>query len=321
MTCHRCQTEAFKFGFANGYQRYRCKTCNKTFSDIPEKPLDSLRVDPRTAFKVVQLLCEGVGIRACERLTGLNRRTVLNILETAARKCEALMNERVKGIKPKEIQIDETYAFVYCLQASTTVDDTERGDQYTFLALEKTTKFILHYHVAKRDGDSTMEFMRGLRKRVEGRFQLTSDSYAPYCGDLSAVFRVFRETIDYGTEQKHFSTGQAHVSGRINRRNHPKTCQWVKRTPRIGNPDRENMTTNHVERQNLSVRLFNRRFTRKTMGFSKTLRNHKFSVALMVGYNNWCRVHSTLGTTPAVAQGLTDHTWSVEELLSWSIEI
>jgi transposase-like protein/IS1 family transposase len=316
MTCHRCQTEAFKFGIQNGFQRYRCKTCGKTFSDIPARPLDDLRVDFEKACQVVHLLCEGMGVRAVERLTQLNRRTVLGILETAGRKCARLLDDRIKGVKVKDVEIDELYSFVNCLQQNTTVDDMARGDQYVFIGTEINSKLILHHLVGKREKSNAVLFMAGLkRKLAEGRFQLTSDAYTPYASELGAVFKVFRESIDYGTERKEYATLHPRIWQRVPRRFNPVVCVGVTRTPKIGNPDRNRMTTNHVERLNLSVRLFNRRFTRKTLGFSKTLRNHKLSVALMVAHFNFCRVHSAHKQTPAMAAGLTNHAWSIKELL------
>jgi len=128
------------------------------------------------------------------------------------------------------------------------------------------------------------------------------------------VFKVFRENIDYATEVKCFTAVHGtlqHVPRRLN----PVVCRWVKRTRVLGNPDRNRVTINHAERMNLSMRLFNRRFTRRTMGFSKTLENHKHSVALQTAHFNYCRVHSSIEQTPVQASGLTDHKWSVKELL------
>jgi IS1 family transposase len=273
------------------------------------------------------MLCEGVGIRAIERLTQLNRRTVLGILQTAGEKCARLLDDRLKNLKVQDVEIDELYSFVHCLQQNTTADDTQRGDQYTFLATERNTKLIVHHLVGKREGHNAFKFLRGLKSRIDGRFQLTSDEYSPYCGPLSAVSRVFQESVDYGTERKRLASEPFPPIGKISRRDNPVKCLWVKRTSRIGAPDRSRMTVNHAERANLSVRLFNRRFTRKTLGYSKTLENHKHSVALMITHFNFCRVHSALKIdatdtqpaqqrTPAMAAGLTDHVWTVAELLS-----
>jgi IS1 family transposase len=283
-------------------------------------------VEPEKAYQIIRMLCEGIGVRACERLAGVNRRTVLNVLEVAGRKAIELMESRVKNIEAKFVSVDEMYGFVNCLQDTTTANDRLRGDQYAFLGMEQTTKLILHWHVGKRDKENALEFLRGLKAKTTGRYQLTSDGFAAYIGHTGGVFKVFRESVDYGYEIKCFGAENRSIRGRLPRRLNPVKCLWVKRIPVIGKPHRSMMTTNHSERCNLSLRLFNRRFTRKTLGYSKTLRNHKFSVALQVAYFNFCRVHSALKIkatdtepakeqTPAMAQGITNRVWIVEELL------
>ena len=316
MVCHRCQVEAVKFGInGQGYQRFLCRQRGKTFSDIPARPLDDLRVDPEKAFKVIGMLAEGMGVRACERLARLNRRTVLGILETAGQKCARLLDSRLVNLNLQEVQVDEIYAFVRCLQQNTDPENQIHGEQYTFLAVDKPSKLIAHWFVGKRTKRNAVEFLRGFKRRINARIQLTSDAWNGYRANLGAVFQVFREGVDYGTEMNYF----ARTPGLgPDRRENPVVLQWVKREVEIGYPDPGKITTAHVERTNLSVRLFNRRFTRKTIGFSKKLRNHKLSVALLVAHFNFCRVHSAHGMTPAMAAGLTDHVWTVEELLSAS---
>src|SRR6185436_12265367 len=128
-----------KYGFAKGFQRYRCKQCGKVHNDIPEsaRPLLSLRVEPEKAYQVIHLLAEGMSVRGCERLIGLNRRTILNILETAGEKCKWLLDAKLMNLKVEQVQIDETYSFVHCLQQNTTVDNQLHGDQYAFFAIER----------------------------------------------------------------------------------------------------------------------------------------------------------------------------------------
>jgi IS1 family transposase len=248
------------------------------------------------------------------------------VLDVAGHKAITLLESRVKNIEAKFVSVDEMYGFVHCLQATTTADDQLHGDQYAFLGVEQTTKLILHWHVGKRDKENALEFLRGLKGKTTGRFQLTSDGFAAYTGTLGGVWKVFRESVDYGFETKIFGCAKSTVRERIPRRLNPVVCLGVKRVSMIGKPKRSMMTTNHSERCNLSLRLFNRRFTRKTLGFSKKLRNHKLAVALQVTYFNFCRPHSALRIpatdeapakerTPAMAQGITTHVWRVEELL------
>ena len=206
------------------------------------------------------------------------------------------------------------YSFVNCLAQNTTADDPFRGEQYAFLAFERNSKLLLHWELGKRNGETAGTFLQGLKARTSGRFQLTSDGFASYCGKVeNGVAVVFGRDIDYGIEMKHYA--QTPNCG-PSRRENPVVLQWIERIPKIGNPDRSRMTINHMERQNLNMRLFNRRFTRKTLGYSKTVRNHRLALALQIAHYNFCRVHSAIKMTPAQAQGLTDHAWTVAELLA-----
>ena len=142
-----------------------------------------MRVDLERAYPVVQMMCEGIGVRAIERLTGLNRRTVLGILEMAGRKCEQLFDAKVRGLNVKQIEIDEAYAFVGCLEQNVRdQNDYQRGEQYAFLAVDPESKFILHTHIGKRDAYSGEIFLSGLKPRLAGRVQITSDAFPGYSG-------------------------------------------------------------------------------------------------------------------------------------------
>jgi len=312
-----------KFGInRQNHQRYRCKQCGKTFADIPPRPLDDLRVPLNRAVQVVHLLCEGVGIRAIERLTQLNRRTVLNVLEVAGHKCKRLLDQKLRNLTAEQIQVDELYAFVNCKQHNTTVDDLERGDQYTYLSVDRKSKLIISHMIGKRTGDNCDAFMADLKTRIAGRFQLSTDGFSGYVGYLGAVFQTFKHGIDYGTEVKEYGRS---IEGP--RRYSPVVCLSARRTPQIGNPDRDFINTSHAERTNLSVRIFSRRHTRLTLGYSKKLFYHKCAVALFIAHFSFCRTHSALKLkatellraqeqTPAMAANLTSHVWGIEELLT-----
>jgi IS1 family transposase len=222
------------------------------------------------------------------------------------------MAAKVRNVPVKEVQIDEVFGFVGCLQQNTLKDDLLRGDQYAYLAIERGTKLILHTHVGKRDTYTAHDFLGGLKRAVSGEFQITSDGFEGYCSPHGGVGFVFGKTVHYATEIKTY--GLLHP-GEVRRFN-PVVCKSVRRKARIGEPDMARATTNHAERTNLSVRLFNRRFTRKTMGFSRKLENHRWSVILLAAHFNFCRVHSALGMTPAMAAGITDHAWTLQELLT-----
>jgi len=315
--CYCCQGETKRFGhFQNRnrlVQRYRCIRCGKTFSE--SQPLEGVRVETAKAVQVVNLLVEGVGIRAASRLTGLDQGTILNILKTAGEHCARLLDAKIQNVPVQHVEIDEVFAFVGCQQQNTDKDDTQRGDQYGYFAMESASKLILHWHVGKRDIFTSRDFLEGLKPKIGGRFQLTSDGFKGYCSPHGGVGRVFGPAVDYAMEIKKYSQLYPGSSRRFN----PIVCTSVRRKAVLGNPDLDITTTNHAERANLSVRLFNRRFTRKTLGYSKTLENHKYAMVLLVAHYNFCRVHSAHKQTPAQASGLTHHVWTIEELLSATI--
>ncbi len=311
-----------KFGFFGNprIQRYRCKQCGKCHSDIPERPLDELRIDLGKGLQCFHMLVEGVGVRACERLLGISRETVLNILKVGGHKCSRLLDAKLRNIPVEQVQVDELYGFVQCKQANTTADDMERGDQYTYLSLERDTKLIINFLVGKRSRENCGEFMEDLKDRVTGIFQLSSDGYKGYVGHLGAVFQTFKNDIHYGFEVKHFATDNKGGD----RRSNPVKCQWTKRVPMIGEPDRAMINISHSERLNLSARLFNRRLTRLTLGYSKKLANLKLAMAMFVAHYNFCRPHSSLSKagqpkrTPAMAAGITNRIWKITDLLELS---
>jgi IS1 family transposase len=289
-------------------QRYACDRCGKSFSE--SQPLDGLRVDFKQAAQVVHLLVEGMGIRAISRFTGLDTKTVMNILERAGEKAAEFLDAKVRNVRTEQIQADEIHCFVGCKAIKTTADDLERGDFFTYLAISRHSKLIISSLVGKRTGENTDAFLSDLRLRVDGTFQLTTDGAQIYSG-LSGVRKVFGTSIDYATEIKYFGSPIKFVNRRL---------LGVRRIRRIGKPDMRLATTCHCERTNLSVRLFTRRFTRCTLGYSKKAENLKHAVALFVAHFNFCRVHSAHGITPAQSAGITKHVWTLDELLSWDCQ-
>jgi transposase-like protein/IS1 family transposase len=321
VTCHCCNGETKKFGRFQNHnrivQRYQCLKCGKTMSE--SQPLDGLRVDFKQAAQVVHLLCEGMGIRSIERFTGLNRRTVLGILATAGRKCAALLDAKIHDVQCSSVQCDELYSFVFCRELQNKLHLPEIGEQYTFLGVDRESKLILSHYVGKREQDSTDVFIADLRKRVKGEPQITTDGFSCY---QPAVENAFGENVHFAQQVKQYADGTLLTKLRRRlRRSMPreKRCVGVKTTIRIGNPDRALISTSHVERTNLSVRLFNRRYTRLTMGYSKTLENHQHALALFIFHFNFCRIHSAHGQTPAMAAKIENHQWTIEEFLTATI--
>lgn len=311
MTCHCCNGEANKFGrFKNAnrdVQRYRCTRCGKTFSE--DQPLDGLRVGHNNAVQIVKLLCEGLGIRACSRLVGCHIHTVLSVLETVGQKCAALLDARIRDIVVGALQIDELWSKVGVKQARAK-GDPERGDFYTFLALDARTKLILSHLSGKRDAVSTDIFVHDLAARIAGRVQITTDGWNAY---PDTIRRYLLERLDYAVMRKKFATPIGVVEAA--RRYSPAPFIGVSVSVEAGNPRKDRICTSFVERANLSVRHFNKRFARLGMGWSRKLENHCHSVALFVAAHNFVKWHNTLGTTPAVGAQITDHVWSVEELI------
>lgn len=312
MQCYCCHGKAQKYGRFENHnrivQRYRCGRCNRTFSE--DQPLDNMRIDQKKAAQIISLLCEGMGIRATARLVDCHRDTVLNVLESIGRQCAALLDAKVRYVKAAFVQTDEIHTFVGCKARRTTKDDLERGEFYTFLSVDRDSKLIINWKTDKRTFEATEEFLRDLKARMLGRFQLTTDAFNGYCRTKTGgVGQVFGEEIDYATETKCFSYQQ------IAPFRFTTTVKRIKRKARIGNPDMAHATTCHCERMNLSVRHFTRRFTRCTIGYSKTLANLRYAVALFIAHFNYCRVHSTIKQTPAQAAHLTKDVWSTTKLI------
>lgn len=309
MTCICCNGEVQKFGrFQNRnrlVQRYRCVRCGKTFSE--SQPLNGLRVDFKQACQVVHLLCEGMGIRAIARFTGLDTKTIMSVLETAGQKAAAFLDARIRNVNADVIQADEIHSFVYSKQQNTPEDETERGDQFTFLSVDRRSKLIINYRVGKRTNENAVEFLEDLKRRMAARFQLTTDNWKIYSGLTGSVASVFGNEVDYATETKYFARPAAFL---------PRRLTGLRRHRRIGNPDMKLATTCHAERTNLSVRLFTRRFTRCTLGYSKKLDNLKHAVALFIWHFNFVRIHGAHGFTPAFAAGVAPkEPMTIEDLM------
>jgi IS1 family transposase/transposase-like protein len=316
MTCHNCRTECSRFGFHKGFQRYQCKQCKKTYSDIPEKPLDNLRVPFDKAVQITHLLVEGCGVRAVERLAGVHRDTVLAVLEVVGQKCARLLDRKVRNVAFESVQVDELFAFVGCKERNNVNHNREIGEQYVYLGVDAQSKFIINYTIGKRDPVTTQIYIQDLKKRVQAPFQLTTDGFKPYRSEVYFTFHDCK--VHYAQLVKLYAAGIDGEKG-FERRYSPSQCIGTHKLVCRGNPSRDRISTSYVERTNLSVRLFNRRFTRLTLGYSKKLANLKHSVALLIAHFNFCRKHSALAKTPAQACGLADHQWTIEELLKFEV--
>lgn len=251
-----------------------------------------------------------MGVRACSRLADCHVETVLSVLETAGTKCAAFLDRTVRHLTVPSLQIDELWSRVYCSQKNTNPSDPEHGDFYTFLAVDARTKLIVSHYTGKRDAESTEAFVKDFSDRIVGRLQVTSDAWRAY---PALIRQYLLPRLDYAIMQKNFATPAAEVEA--SRRYSPAPFVGITITTIAGLPRRDRIGTSFVERANLTVRHFNKRFARLGLGYSRKLGNHRHAVALFVAAYNFCKVHSTLGCTPAVGSKLASETWTIERLL------
>jgi len=313
MNCAACDTMCRRFGkHRNGLQRYRCPKCGKTYTEEHDSPLGSMTVPMDKAVLALQLLVEGASIRATERITGFHRDTILRLLVHAGGKCEALMGRLIVNIPVKDVQCDEIWGFVGKKEKSKRGEeesDSTIGSAYTFVAIERRTKLVLNFTLGRRDQQTTHTFIEGLRKATANdHFQLSTDAFKGY---VTAVNLRLSDRVSFGQLTKIYS-----ASREGEQRYAPGDVVECVPVPIFGNPDPEKICTSHVERQNLTMRMQIRRLTRLTNAFSKKRENLWAALCLHFAYYNFCRVHQTLRVTPGMEAGITDHVWTIKELLS-----
>jgi transposase-like protein/IS1 family transposase len=311
MTCPNCNSQAKKFGtHRNGLQRFRCTLCGKTFTETHTAPLDAMRIPFAKAELILKLMVEGMAIRSIERLTGVHRDTIMDLLVLAGDRCEKLMEKKISKVPVSDVQADEIWGFVACKEKTkaTRYDDgAPMGDAYCFTAIESNTKLMLTWHLGRRTAIDTMAFTEKLDAATSGQFQITTDGFAPY---RDAVDICLGKRVDFAQLIKVY---RATPEGE--RRYSPAEVISTEVVPVIGAPDPEKICTSHVERANLSIRMGMRRLTRLTNAFSKKWENLKAAYAVWFAYYNFCRVHQSLRVTPAMEAGLTNHVWQLAELL------
>lgn len=316
MICENCKSTCKKFGrHRNGRQRYRCKKCCRTFTQECHKPLAAMRLPLDRALACLQLLVEGVSVRSIERLTGVGKRTILSLLVFVGARCERLMNRRIRQVKVRDVQADEIWGFVGCKQKTKHLlgKGDEAGDAYCFVAIERHTKLILAWHLGRRTTEDTELFIEKLNLATKGEFQLTTDGYETYPDAVSLSLGV---RVSFAQLVKTYTAAHPQQSPEGERRYSPSRALEITKISRIGQPDPLMISTSHVERQNLTIRMAMRRLTRLTNAFSKKWENLRAAYALHFAYYNFCRIHSSIRCTPAMAAGVVKGVWELIDLLT-----
>ncbi len=260
--------------------------------------------------QVLMALVEGNSIRATVRMTGVAKNTIVKLLRDVGRACADYQDKVFKNLPCKHIQCDEIWAFCYAKEKNVPDDKKGQfgfGDVWTFTAICADTKLVPAWFLGNRDLESATIFLKDLASRLANRIQLTTDGHKMY---LDAVERAFGVDVDFSQLVKIY--GQS-IEGQ--KRYSPPVCIGAVKQKINGNPRHEKVSTSYVERQNLTMRMNMRRFTRLTNAFSKKVENLAYALALHFMYYNFCRIHQTLRVTPAMEAKITDHVWCVEELL------
>lgn len=264
------------------------------------------------AMSVLQHLVEGCSVLTTSRITEVHPRTILNLLSLAGERCERLMEKHIHGLRVKEVQCDEMWGFVGMKEktkAAKGKDEVTLGDAWTFVAIERHSKLVLAWHLGRRTERDTVAFTEKLAAATEGSFQITTDGFKPY--QDAVVMSLGVQGVDFAQLVKLYASNPESET-----RYSPAQCIGCKKSAVFGNSDWAKISTSHVERQNLTMRMQMRRLTRLTNAFSKKWEKLYAMLALYFAWYNFVRVHLTLRVTPAMESGLTDHVWGIEELLA-----
>jgi IS1 family transposase len=260
--------------------------------------------------QILSMLCEGSSMRSISRVCDVSINTVVKMLIDAGSVCAAFHDENVRGVKSKRVQVDEIWSFTYAKQKNVAAAKSApegAGDTWTWTALDADSKLIVGWLVGGRDADYANAFIGDLASRLTSRVQLTSDGLKAY---LEAVEGAFGADVDYAQLIKMYGNSPESAKGRYS----PAECTGIKKIVVEGEPNPKHISTSYVERQNLTMRMHMRRFTRLTNGFSKKFESHVHMVALYTVFYNFTKIHKTLKVTPAMAAGITDKLMSMEDI-------
>ena len=273
--------------------------------------MNKLSIEKRK--QVVGCLVEGMSIRSTVRITGVAKNTITKLGLELGRACSEYQDRVLVNLSCKKIQCDEIWSFCYAKERNVPQEHKGEfgyGDIYTWTAIDADTKLIPSYLVGRRDAEYARVFMLDLASRLTNRVQLTTDGHRAY---LSAVDEAFATDIDYAMLIKIYGKPSSKTD---ERRYSPAECVGIEKQSICGKPDKKEISTSYVERQNLMMRMSMRRLTRLTNGFSKKVENLEAAMALYFMYYNFCRVHQTLRVTPAMEAGIADHVWTLEDILN-----
>lgn len=297
-----------------GNQRFKCTACGTTFIEEGPKPLGDMRISMKEATIALGMLLEGMSVRATSRLTGLDKNTVCDLILVVGDNCGEFLDTKIRNVEVKDVQVDEIWSFVGCKNktAITKEYNEDRGDSWTTVAIERNTKLVIAHQVGERDNTTICTLLQKLADNTTGRFQISTDGLAAY--RLNVPF-MLRDRVDFGVIIKKFQ--QTPRTTRYS----PASIIGIEKKVRYGNPDLSRTTTSHVERFNLTMRMNIRRFTRLTNAHSKSLKHHVAMQNIFFVWYNFCRKHTSIKTTPAVASGLAEKAWSIKQLLENAAKI
>ncbi len=258
--------------------------------------------------QILGFLCEGNSLRAASRLADVSINTVTKLLVDVGHAASEYQDKAFRNLPCKRVQVDEIWSFVGAKAKNVSEDQKAKGygDIWTWTALCADTKLVPSWYIGNRDSEAAQLFIADLATRLASRVQLTSDGFKPY---IEAVDEAFGIDVDYAMLVKIY--GHPHGT---EKRYSPPECVGCERQPMVGRPDKKHISTSFVERQNLTMRMGCRRFTRLTNAFSKKVENHAHAVALHFMFYNFARIHKTLRITPAMAASVSDHVWSLEKI-------
>jgi len=272
--------------------------------------MNRLNIEKRA--QILSMLCEGQSIRGVTRIMGVSKNTVSKLLIDAGRACAEYHDKAVRNIKARRVQCDEIWSFTYAKQknvADAKAAPDGAGDTWTWTAIDADSKLIVAYRIGGRDAGYASAFMEDVAARLANKVQLTADGHKAY---LEAVEGAFGADVDYTQPVKLYGEVPESMKGRYS----PAECTAIRKRVITGRPDEKYISTSYVERQNLTMRMHMRRFTRLTNGFSKRPENHAYAVALHFMYYNFVRIHSSLRTSPAMAAGITDRLWEIRDIIA-----